>query len=267
MPHYWDSLTVECRRAILLHELSHITQKDHWISVVQMFAQSLYFFNPLVWILNRKVSHYRELVCDEKAISQTGLSPVHYSRYLLRIAESTNRKDDILQPGLAFTKSYAYLKRRISYLLDKKEPDFSVRPGKLDKFVVCGLLIALVPFSWFYQVNDASLICRESDKKPRYIVYNSLPEPVGGFGRIQHELQSVMQSSRIRVTGTVVVELSLDKHGDVVHAEVISSACGAEASALVAATAVTWRPRIKNGKAVPSKVRFPILLKAPNADS
>lgn len=49
---------------VLLHELSHIKRGDLIIHGLNMLLQIVYWFNPLLWLVRRKLQHLRELCCD-----------------------------------------------------------------------------------------------------------------------------------------------------------------------------------------------------------
>ncbi len=49
---------------ILLHELAHIKRGDLKVNSLYMLLQIVYWFNPLLWPLRRRLQHLRELCCD-----------------------------------------------------------------------------------------------------------------------------------------------------------------------------------------------------------
>jgi beta-lactamase regulating signal transducer with metallopeptidase domain/protocatechuate 3,4-dioxygenase beta subunit len=49
---------------ILLHELAHIKRGDLKVNSIYMLLQIVYWFNPLLWLLRRRLQHLRELCCD-----------------------------------------------------------------------------------------------------------------------------------------------------------------------------------------------------------
>jgi len=74
-------LSPEVLRAIVAHELAHIRRHDYVVNLVQMFMESLLFFNPSVWWLGRQARLEREACCDALAVRLTG-RPLEYSRVL-----------------------------------------------------------------------------------------------------------------------------------------------------------------------------------------
>ncbi|MCB7129432.1 MAG: M56 family metallopeptidase [Candidatus Brocadiales bacterium] len=70
-------------KAILYHELAHILRRDGWVSLLQAAALVIHPFNPLVWLMNARLSRYREQLCDDFALKHTGVAPRDYGNMLL----------------------------------------------------------------------------------------------------------------------------------------------------------------------------------------
>ncbi|MFH1882826.1 MAG: M56 family metallopeptidase [Planctomycetota bacterium] len=49
-----SSLSSSQLRAVLLHELAHIRRGDLWVNLAQTVLQIIYFYNPLLWVFNKK---------------------------------------------------------------------------------------------------------------------------------------------------------------------------------------------------------------------
>lgn len=77
--------------AIIAHELVHIRRCDTMAALVQLVAQAVWWFHPLVWWANREVRRERERSCDEETVLGLGCSPHAYARVLLAILEAQRR--------------------------------------------------------------------------------------------------------------------------------------------------------------------------------
>ncbi len=62
-------LTPEQLEAVIAHELGHIKRFDVAVNFLQMIAETLFFFHPAVWWLNRRIRADREDCCDDVAIA------------------------------------------------------------------------------------------------------------------------------------------------------------------------------------------------------
>lgn len=56
---------------IVLHELMHIRQKDHWFHTVQFFWETLFFFNPAFRWVSDALRQEQEARCDQQVIERT----------------------------------------------------------------------------------------------------------------------------------------------------------------------------------------------------
>ena len=54
---------------LLAHELIHVRRGDALIGLLQLAAQCLWWFHPLVWWANREMGRERERCCDEEVVA------------------------------------------------------------------------------------------------------------------------------------------------------------------------------------------------------
>ena len=80
-------LTTEQLETIFLHELAHIKRHDYLINLVQAVLETLFFFNPFLWILSDLIRKEREYCCDDLVIAQHG-SKKAYVYALAQLAEA-----------------------------------------------------------------------------------------------------------------------------------------------------------------------------------
>jgi beta-lactamase regulating signal transducer with metallopeptidase domain len=74
-------LSAEQLDAVVAHELGHILRFDVAVNFLQVIAETLLFFHPAVWWLNKRIRADREDCCDDIAVSACG-SRVAYARAL-----------------------------------------------------------------------------------------------------------------------------------------------------------------------------------------
>jgi beta-lactamase regulating signal transducer with metallopeptidase domain len=74
-------LSEEQLRAVIAHELAHIRRFDSFVNVFQVCVETLLFYHPAVWWLNKRICAEREHCCDETAVTLCG-NAVEYARAL-----------------------------------------------------------------------------------------------------------------------------------------------------------------------------------------
>lgn len=99
-------------RAVIAHELAHIRRFDTFVNLVQVMAETLLFYHPAIWWLNKRIRAERELCCDEIAIRLTG-DRVEYARALTLMAEWEQA------PALAMAANRGSLSQRIFHILGR----------------------------------------------------------------------------------------------------------------------------------------------------
>jgi beta-lactamase regulating signal transducer with metallopeptidase domain/biopolymer transport protein ExbD len=166
VPVQWAQWNVQCRRVVVKHEETHLRRHDNLIQIVQVLAQSLYFFNPLVFLLNKRMNSYREMACDDAAVVNGIKSRLEYSKCLTEIAEKAVRVPAIYRSTSAFFYQKSELSNRIHYQME--EGVMSNKSRKNHVFILF-LLISSIPFfSWF--VNEGKVESSIVTKMPQEII-------------------------------------------------------------------------------------------------
>jgi beta-lactamase regulating signal transducer with metallopeptidase domain len=73
-------------RAALLHELAHVRRRDALGRGVQVLAQALFFFWPVVRLVGKRLDLAREAACDAWALEAGELPRPAYARLLVKMA-------------------------------------------------------------------------------------------------------------------------------------------------------------------------------------
>lgn len=147
VPDTWDDWTPECRTAVLKHEIAHIHRRDGLFQTLEIIAQALYFFHPLVWILNRRLRAYREMACDDASVGRDHKSRLTYSRYLVELAETALRPPIACESASTLMRRKHELLARVAYQV--KEGDMLSLNKKKLAVVMAVLIIAMLPFSMY----------------------------------------------------------------------------------------------------------------------
>jgi bla regulator protein blaR1 len=100
--------------AILAHEAAHVARRDWPVLMLTRVAAALFWFNPLVWLLEREVVQQAEEAADCAAASC--VEPAHYARTLLSLAQVNGR----LIPANSIAPKGSALSRRVRAILDRR---------------------------------------------------------------------------------------------------------------------------------------------------
>jgi beta-lactamase regulating signal transducer with metallopeptidase domain len=79
-------ITPQQLEAVLAHELAHIRRHDYLVNVLQMLAETLFFYHPAIWWGSRRIRIERELCCDDVAVEACG-DAVCYAQALTSVAQ------------------------------------------------------------------------------------------------------------------------------------------------------------------------------------
>lgn len=69
--------------ALLLHELSHFARGDHWVRVLELAGQVLFWWHPVVWLARRELEAAEEQCCDAWVVEHQRASRHSYAQALL----------------------------------------------------------------------------------------------------------------------------------------------------------------------------------------
>lgn len=100
---------------IIAHELLHVKRGDLGIGWLQVLVQSLWWFHPLVWLVNRFLSREAERCCDEAVVAELDCPPATYARCLLNVLEQKRNLTPI--PACPGVKPVELTKQRMERIM------------------------------------------------------------------------------------------------------------------------------------------------------
>ena len=142
------------QRNILAHELSHIVRFDAAVNLLQLIAQSVFWFHPLVWWTNIRIRREREKCCDEMVVAGFGGRPREYSMAILE-ALLTPRESTRHVPSLAIVGPARNLEERIKTMM-KPGKRFYRCPSVVVALIVLTLALITVPTALVLTVRAAT---------------------------------------------------------------------------------------------------------------
>src|ERR1022692_984252 len=129
-------LSEEQLQAVIAHELAHIQRFDPFVNVFQVCVETLLFYHPAIWWLNKRIRAEREHCCDDVAVTLCG-NAVEYARALTLMEEWRSA------PAFAMAANRGPLTERIVRVLGVKTFGAGMRGIGLTGSVLC-LTAALI---------------------------------------------------------------------------------------------------------------------------
>jgi beta-lactamase regulating signal transducer with metallopeptidase domain len=148
-----NQLTLEQTEALIVHELTHISHNDYLLNWLLLIAESLYFFNPFMLIMAKKIKTEREKSCDVQVL-QFKYAPILYAETLLKTAQYQQYH---LSLQMAAVTGKKQLLQRIHFFSNPKNLEFSAGRGfitTVSAIVIVGVNILLPGLS----VNNKPVI-------------------------------------------------------------------------------------------------------------
>jgi beta-lactamase regulating signal transducer with metallopeptidase domain len=101
---------------LVMHEYAHLARYDDLTNLIQRAIERVFWFNPLVWILGRRLALEREVAADEAVVARTH-DAKNYATALWRMAQEMRMPEHVVvAPGAMLTRRQISV--RIERLLD-----------------------------------------------------------------------------------------------------------------------------------------------------
>lgn len=115
-----ETMNVEQRQHILLHEMTHLRHGDPLWSLLRCLCLVLHWYNPLVWIAAVLSRQDAELACDEAVIRRLGEEQRSaYGQTLIRMSCTRNGETGLLLTASTMHTTKKLLKERIAMIARK----------------------------------------------------------------------------------------------------------------------------------------------------
>jgi beta-lactamase regulating signal transducer with metallopeptidase domain len=152
-------------RLVVAHELIHLRRGDQWVSLVQFMAQTLWWFNPLVWWTNRELNRIREQCCDEEVVARLCCEPAHYAQTLLDILRLAPRLR-----AVAFTSGVTarqVTEQRLEHIMSDASRFRRVTPRAYWLTTALAALLLLPGAGLALDTSEEALFSQQDPKQPR----------------------------------------------------------------------------------------------------
>jgi probable HAF family extracellular repeat protein len=86
--------------AVVSHELCHVRRRDNLFASIHMIVETVFWFHPLVWWIERRLVEERERACDEEVL-QRGGEPEAYAEGILNVCKFYKESALVCVSGVA----------------------------------------------------------------------------------------------------------------------------------------------------------------------
>jgi len=129
LPSDWRTWEASKREAVIAHEEAHIQRVDWLVGLVARFNRCIFWFHPLAWWLERRLTLLAEEACDDSALRKTA-APESYAQALIEIASAGARGR--LRPAAVSMAAEGNISKRVARILETARlclARFARRPG------------------------------------------------------------------------------------------------------------------------------------------
>ena len=123
---------------LVMHEHAHLRRYDDWTNLLQRTIERIFWFNPVVWLVGRRIALEREIASDDAVVEKTGEAHA-YATSLWRLAREMRMPEHaVVAPGALLTRKQISV--RIEQLLDKKRSRLHGSPAAALGLVAASVL-------------------------------------------------------------------------------------------------------------------------------
>ncbi|HVX12395.1 MAG TPA: M56 family metallopeptidase [Pirellulales bacterium] len=127
---------------LLLHELSHYARADWLVRVLELAAQVVYWWHPLVWWARREIEAVEEECCDAWVVDRQSASPRTYAEALLATVDFLCEPTRALPPAACGLGAAPLLRSRLTNIMCG---DVTIQPSRLAKISVLAAAAVVLP--------------------------------------------------------------------------------------------------------------------------
>ena len=108
------------------HELMHYKRKDHLFSILLRILEAIYWFNPVVWLMNKCIISDMETACDSMVVDAFDKNErKQYAFTLLHMFSQKNHRQLLL--GMSLNNTERIAEKRIRGVFMKNKSKWSVK--------------------------------------------------------------------------------------------------------------------------------------------
>ncbi|MGX9430990.1 MULTISPECIES: M56 family metallopeptidase [Bradyrhizobium] len=135
LPEHYGTWDVLDRRAIMVHEESHVRQRDFYFVLLAAINKAVFWFNPLAWWLSSRIIYLAEVRSDAAAIADIE-DRIRYAELLVRLGHGPSGSTSL---AMARAETVA---RRVEQLLAETR-----LPRKIDWKARAAIIACVLPLA------------------------------------------------------------------------------------------------------------------------
>ena len=258
----------------LLHELIHIRRRDVLFQNIEQTVGAVFAINPVLGLLRRSISAYREMVCDAEVVSQPKVSSKHYAALLYRFVSPRYAPRQL---ALSMASSEKQLKKRILAMKTHRSSSTEYARPKIVAFLLAGLLLSsatlivactdIVGADIETPADVDAQVLNKADGDV-FVVVEEMPELIGGLSGLQQEITYPHIAKKAGIEGRVILQFIVDEQGNVTEPAIVRGiGAGCDEEAMRALQTVQFKPGLQDGKPVKVKMSIPVTFKLGNGDT
>ncbi len=152
---------------ILAHELGHLRRWDHLVNLVQVVAETVLFYHPVVHWISRDLRDQREICCDELVLRLSRANPRDYVATLADLEQL--RLDG---PGaLALQATGGVLLERVQHIAKVPTNRLDLRaPVRLLPLLVVGIAVIVLGYAQRASWQNATMLAMLAPQSLREVL-------------------------------------------------------------------------------------------------
>jgi protein TonB len=178
------TFTIQQERLLVRHEEIHCQRKDPLIRILYQILTAIFWFHPIMHLINKYMKKDQELSCDEMVI-KNNKNEVEYSKLLLQLSQIHQLNTNLSEH---YCSSISMLKERIMLIRNNKNTYNNlymsriIRASALIGLVFTTASIAALTSAPVYKVVPQAVMSDvpqppEMTKTPKSIKITAIPKP------------------------------------------------------------------------------------------
>ncbi len=185
-------------RGVIAHELAHVRRRDHWIAWLELFAAIVWWWNPLFWLVRRRIGESAEMACDVLVVNTLPEGRRAYAEALLEFSLPSYSAQPAPALGMS-TSGRQSFERRLKMILSRNVTS----KLSLSGMVLVGMLAVVAVPSWSQEKPEPekslNLLPPPAEGQSAQVAAEDVNLPGGPLGLLQELAESNAELQRAKV--------------------------------------------------------------------